>query len=94
MQDVAGIDRHQRRCPAQQDGEQIKRYRPQYCRIVAHETKAGEHGGTRGRLFGGHGPVQLDRPVQHPRQKPEDGHHCVRHAGRHRVSQTAQCRTD
>ena len=42
MQNVAGIDGHQCRRPAQQDGEQIQRYRSQDCRVVAHEPHAGE----------------------------------------------------
>ena len=51
VQDVARIDRQQRRRAAQQHGEQVERYRAQYRWIAAHEADAGEQGGQRRRFF-------------------------------------------
>src|ERR1700733_180267 len=42
VQDVARIDRQQRRRPAQQHGKQIERDRAQDRRVTAHETDAGK----------------------------------------------------
>jgi hypothetical protein len=66
MQNVAGVDRQQRRRSAQQHGEQIERYRPQYRRVAAHEPHAGEQSGKRRRLFGRTGRSSLIAPFSIP----------------------------
>ena len=95
MKNIARVDRHQRRHAAEQDGEQIERYASQDQRIATNKPDAGEQAWPASAApFGVGCAASVIAPLTAAGDQPRHGDDRVGHAGRHRISEAAERRSD